>query len=115
MTCRLWVSSASLWMLLASFPCCDIISVLTSAILSLMSCSVALGYQTSAVAVVIKPLTFWAKVKAEAISSLKGTAGRESQQSSDVYLYAGSCHRLQRTPVTWRMDAEYNHSPTISC
>lgn len=85
MTCRFWVSSASLWMLHASFPCCDIISVLTSAILFLMSCSVALGYQTSAVAVVVKPLTFWAKAKAEAISSLR-RAGKESQQCSDVYL-----------------------------
>lgn len=70
MTCRVWISSASLWMLYVSSPPCDIISVLSCVILSLMSSSVALGDQTVTLAFVINPLTFWAKAKAELVSSL---------------------------------------------
>lgn len=73
-------------MLYISSPPCDIISVLSCVILSLMSSSVALGDQTAAVALVINPLTFWAKAKAEPVSSLGQRAKGVSQQRSDVYL-----------------------------
>lgn len=82
-----------------------------------MSSSVALGDQTAAVALVTNPLTFWAKAKAEPVSSLGRRAGVESKQRSDVYLYVQ--YKLvpvgiKKASITWRMDAEDDDSPTIS-
>ncbi len=85
-TCRFWVSSASLKVLWTSFSPCDIIAALSSMMSSLISCSVALGHQRWAVTLLAKPLAFWAKAKADGVSSSSRPDGQR-----ESYLCSKDC------------------------